>query len=324
MFLTFAEKPVHSRNFLVSQTSTMKDYYYILGVSKAADGAQIRAAYLKLSVKFHPDKNQGDLFFEERFKDIQEAYSTLSDSIKRISYDAALQRSQSQGFEGNEAIRKQEERLRKEFEEALKRKEEEIRRKYQSPAERLAEEMEMLRRQKEAKVEEERIAEEKRLVKERERVLKEIDLKRRLLSEWMNEVESLAAKMKTLEADIRTGRQSIESLEKLLNSNEPYHARGGVKVFSFRSGEIESIKKELGKLKEISFEDDQLIFLRILLDFSRESSIESKHFSAYPHLVKMILDEKVGSKIFSEVYSRLKGAPELIAQFEVEVHKLFQ
>ncbi len=55
----------------------MKDYHYILGVPKTATKKEIKAAYRKLSKKFHPDLNEGDKFFEDRFKDINEAYETL-------------------------------------------------------------------------------------------------------------------------------------------------------------------------------------------------------------------------------------------------------
>ncbi|MBK9726918.1 MAG: DnaJ domain-containing protein [Saprospiraceae bacterium] len=55
----------------------MKDYYYILGVPKDATKDDIKTAYRKLSLKFHPDKNPGDAYFEERFKDILEAYEYL-------------------------------------------------------------------------------------------------------------------------------------------------------------------------------------------------------------------------------------------------------
>ena len=65
----------------------MKDYYYILGLKKGASIEEIKRAYRKLSLKLHPDKNDGDEFFTERFKEIQEAYETLSDSKKRTSYD---------------------------------------------------------------------------------------------------------------------------------------------------------------------------------------------------------------------------------------------
>jgi len=68
----------------------IKDYYYILGLNKNASKDEIKMAYRKLSVKFHPDKNNGDKFFEERFKDIQEAYETLEDDAKRKIYDDKL------------------------------------------------------------------------------------------------------------------------------------------------------------------------------------------------------------------------------------------
>lgn len=65
----------------------MKDYYYILGIKKGASTEEIKKAYRKLSLKFHPDKNDGDEFFTERFKEIQEAYETLTDINKRAGYD---------------------------------------------------------------------------------------------------------------------------------------------------------------------------------------------------------------------------------------------
>lgn len=65
----------------------MKDYYYILGLKQTATIEEVKKAYRKLSLKFHPDKNDGDEFFTERFKEIQEAYETLVDSSKRKTYD---------------------------------------------------------------------------------------------------------------------------------------------------------------------------------------------------------------------------------------------
>jgi curved DNA-binding protein CbpA len=65
----------------------LKDYYYILGVDSSASSEQIKQAYRKLSLKFHPDKNDGDPFFTERFKDIQEAYETLVVENNRKQYD---------------------------------------------------------------------------------------------------------------------------------------------------------------------------------------------------------------------------------------------
>ncbi|KAI0143553.1 hypothetical protein GGR57DRAFT_349590 [Xylariaceae sp. FL1272] len=68
--------------------SQRKDYYKILGVSKDADDATIKKAYRKLAIIHHPDKNRDDEQAAERFKDIGEAYETLSDSQKRARYDS--------------------------------------------------------------------------------------------------------------------------------------------------------------------------------------------------------------------------------------------
>lgn len=65
----------------------MKDYYLILGISSEANEEEVKTAYRKLSKKFHPDGNNQDKFFEERFKDIQEAYSVLIDPISRENFD---------------------------------------------------------------------------------------------------------------------------------------------------------------------------------------------------------------------------------------------
>lgn len=64
-----------------------KDYYNILGVSKSAGQDEIKKAYRKLAVKYHPDKNRGDKQAEDRFKEIGEAYEVLKDPEKRKKYD---------------------------------------------------------------------------------------------------------------------------------------------------------------------------------------------------------------------------------------------
>ena len=65
-----------------------KDYYQILGVDRKASAEDIKRAYRKLAMQFHPDRNPGDKQAEERFKEINEAYQVLSDPQKRSRYDA--------------------------------------------------------------------------------------------------------------------------------------------------------------------------------------------------------------------------------------------
>ena len=64
-----------------------KDYYKILGVERKASADDIRSAYRKLAMKYHPDKNPGDKKAEDKFKDINEAYQVLSDEQKRARYN---------------------------------------------------------------------------------------------------------------------------------------------------------------------------------------------------------------------------------------------
>lgn len=64
-----------------------KDYYATLGVSKTATEAEIKKAYKKKAMEHHPDKNAGDKKAEAKFKEVNEAYQTLSDKTKRQNYD---------------------------------------------------------------------------------------------------------------------------------------------------------------------------------------------------------------------------------------------
>ncbi len=67
--------------------SSKRDYYDVLGVSKNASEAELKKAYRRLAMKYHPDRNSGDADAENKFKEAKEAYDILSDEQKRAAYD---------------------------------------------------------------------------------------------------------------------------------------------------------------------------------------------------------------------------------------------
>lgn len=77
-----------------------RDYYEVLGVSKNATPDELKKAYRKLAIKYHPDKNQGDKMAEEKFKEAAEAYDVLSNPEKRQRYDQFGHNMGPQGFPG--------------------------------------------------------------------------------------------------------------------------------------------------------------------------------------------------------------------------------
>ena len=64
-----------------------RDYYEVLEISKSASPDEIKKAYRKMAIKYHPDKNPGDNEAEEKFKEAAEAYEVLSDDNKKARYD---------------------------------------------------------------------------------------------------------------------------------------------------------------------------------------------------------------------------------------------
>ena len=64
-----------------------RDYYEVLEISKSASVEEIKKAYRKMAIKYHPDKNPGDKEAEEKFKEAAEAYEVLSDDNKKARYD---------------------------------------------------------------------------------------------------------------------------------------------------------------------------------------------------------------------------------------------
>ena len=80
---------------------TKRDYYEVLGVSKNASDDEIKKAYRKLAIKYHPDKNPGDKEAEEKFKEVSEAHEVLSDKQKRARYDQFGHAGVNSGASGN-------------------------------------------------------------------------------------------------------------------------------------------------------------------------------------------------------------------------------
>ena len=78
---------IYSKKGMVICMAAKQDYYELLGVAKNADATAIKKAYRKLAKKYHPDTNAGDPAAEQKFKDVTEAYTILSDPEKRKLYD---------------------------------------------------------------------------------------------------------------------------------------------------------------------------------------------------------------------------------------------
>ena len=70
----------------------VRNYYEMLGINKNASSSEIKKAYRTLAIKYHPDRNLGNKAAEEKFKDINEAYETLSDQTRRVQYDQSISR----------------------------------------------------------------------------------------------------------------------------------------------------------------------------------------------------------------------------------------
>ena len=89
--------------------SSKRDYYEVLEVSKSATAEEIKKAYRKKAIQYHPDKNPGDKEAEEKFKEAAEAYEVLSDTEKRSRYDqfghAGVNGGGASGFGGAEVCR---------------------------------------------------------------------------------------------------------------------------------------------------------------------------------------------------------------------------
>ena len=79
---------------------TKRDYYEVLGIAKEASAAEIKKAYRRMALKYHPDKNPGNKEAEDKFKEVSEAYEVLSDTRKKATYDQFGHAGMSSAFSG--------------------------------------------------------------------------------------------------------------------------------------------------------------------------------------------------------------------------------
>ena len=85
-----------------SETMAKRDYYEVLGVERGCGDGDLKAAFRKLAMKYHPDRNPGDKDCEHQFKEINEAYEVLKDGDKRAAYDRFGHAAFEQGMGGGQ------------------------------------------------------------------------------------------------------------------------------------------------------------------------------------------------------------------------------
>ena len=275
----------------------MKDYYYILGIGKEADSVAVKMAYRKLSLKFHPDKNNEDKFFEERFKEIQEAYETLSNQQKRFSYDKLLN--------GNYKAESQnqwtkEEELRKK-EEELMRKEEKLKRKYQTPAER---EREFKLQQAKKKSEED--------ARKKQEILKFEEL----LFQKENELRKNKEVQIKIKSEINLLQEKIFDL-KLVENTNLNNEKTQSEIFNI--DKFPKLSQELKMIKEYIMVYDCQAFREIFIQFTKNHSIDFHLMNSHNILVDIITNEKVPIKETERLFQLYKSNKEFINALEKEI-----
>jgi molecular chaperone DnaJ len=86
--------------FYIGYQMSKRDYYESLGIARNASDEEIKKAYRRMAMKYHPDRNPDDKQAEEKFKELKEAYEVLSDGRKRAAYDQFGHAAQDGGFGG--------------------------------------------------------------------------------------------------------------------------------------------------------------------------------------------------------------------------------
>ena len=144
----------------------MKNYYHILGLDINASKDEIKKAFRLHATKYHPDKQEGDKFFEQKFIEIKDAYDTLMDDNKRRSHDLSLKNSTHSNPFDKSSFTEKESQLRQK-EAALKQKEEQLNKEREREALSLKKEQEQLeKKETELKQREDQLRKEKEVKKD--------------------------------------------------------------------------------------------------------------------------------------------------------------
>lgn len=270
----------------------MKDYYYILGIERDADSISVKLAYRKLSLKFHPDKNDGDKFFEERFKEIQEAYEVLSNQQNRIDYDRILK----DIYDGNSNNQSSKE-------EELRRQEEELKRKYQTPDKR---EKEFKAQQAKKKAEEEAMLRQEILKYEAQLTQKEKELSK------ANEEQ------KRINSEIAFFRIKISELKGKKNDNTSQNQEKYQKE-KFAISNFPKLQQDLNKIKEYIAAYDFQAFMAIFIQFTKKHSIDIHLTNKHKQLVDIVINEKVPIKETERLFRLYKDNTNFVNALETEI-----
>jgi len=252
----------------------IKDYYYILGIKRSSSTQEIKSAYRKLAVKFHPDKNDGDKFFEERFKDIQEAYEVLSHDLEKQQYDNQLRGNKTENFDESN-VRRYEEELKRKYAEELTKKEEEIKRKYQTSEQHAQEEVEKKKQAKEAR---------KRA--ERQNVVDEIENIQTSVKRKVSKIAALNKELNDLNHELKEGRSRLSYLREKLDGGyvSPQSAMQDYPSLAVKP----ELFKELDRIKAFIDYTDIDAFVGALVKFIQNDRIDDEYRQRYPHLSKLI------------------------------------
>ena len=293
----------------------MKNYYYILGVHSNATIKEIKSAFRKLAIRLHPDKNYGDKFFEERFKDIKDAYETLSDDLRKSDYDTKF-RYYSNSL-NHDAVKKYKELLKRKYKDELSKREEGMERRYQSLEQRLKEETDKrIRQEKAAKT-----TEESKRKEEKQKILSELDVHKRLLLQKDQKLKSMKQKLAATEMEILKAKKNVSLLMAQIDKCK---IGDGDKRHSMSLLESPEILKELFKIKDLVSPKDLMTFLKMVLKYAETRSLNSKYGRDHPHLVQLILKNSIRMKPFKLFYAQYKNYPKTIIDFKTQLLMYFK